>query len=61
MINPRFMTGLLCTAFLVGCGSVNTYRATVGEADGKAAYTSQINDVRSNRRWSLSGPGDRRQ
>jgi uncharacterized protein YcfL len=47
MINPRFMTGLLCTAFLIGCGSVNTYRATVGEADGKAAYTSQINDVLS--------------
>jgi uncharacterized protein YcfL len=47
MIHPSFMTGLLCTAFLVGCGSVNTYKATVGESDGKVAYTSQINDVLS--------------
>ena len=47
MITPRFMTGLLCATIMVGCGSVNTYKATVGKTDTKATYTSKINDVLS--------------
>ena len=47
MISPRLMTGLLCATFMVGCGSVNTYRATVGKTDTEATYTSKINDVLS--------------
>ena len=35
----------LPTLLVAGCGSVNTYRATAGDAAGKTAFESQINDA----------------
>ena len=36
---------LTATCLLAGCGTVNTYTATVAKKPGVAPYTSQINDV----------------
>lgn len=42
----RTLFGLAASiALLVGCGTVNTYTATVAKKPGVAPYTSQINDV----------------
>ena len=35
----------LPTLLVAGCGSVNTYRATAGDAAGKTAFESQITDA----------------
>ena len=45
MIRILMVAIALPTLVIAGCGSVNTYRATAGDAAGKTAFESQINDA----------------